>query len=363
MGILRLVLALVVLTAHLGGPLPVAGLMNAGVAVQAFFIISGFYMALILETKYTSWKAFYTNRALRIYPIYFVVLILAAVALYQFNANAYIQRDIALGILSAPSVWLPLAIANICIIGQEWIVWFIVADDQWLLNPSYKIVSNPSEWNALRGLLVPAAWSLSLELMFYAIAPLLASRSNRFLIAILLASAAFRWGGDVLGVSYHLWPRRLFPAELCLFVLGMLAWRMMPFAEKLPRWSGIIALTLVLAVVATQGLNLFGEVGTRTVTYLVVASAIPLMFAAFHSSRLDELIGSLSYPIYISHILVISVLSVGGSKPSLWLTVLVTIAFSAVLLYTVDRPINRLRRHIARERKPQAASSLLRTAG
>lgn len=50
MGLARLLLALSVVLAHL--PVLLGPLVNGHVAVQGFFIISGFYMALILDSKY-----------------------------------------------------------------------------------------------------------------------------------------------------------------------------------------------------------------------------------------------------------------------------------------------------------------------
>lgn len=79
MGILRFLLALSVLTSHCG-PLLGTSLLPGGMAVEAFFMISGFYMALILGGKYaTNDRAgmllFYQNRALRLYPTYLLVML------------------------------------------------------------------------------------------------------------------------------------------------------------------------------------------------------------------------------------------------------------------------------------------------
>src|SRR5688572_272316 len=77
MGFLRFILAASVVAEH---STPIFGLSLTGglLAVKLFFIISGFYMALILDTKYVSqvnrYWLFITNRFLRIYPCYFVVL-------------------------------------------------------------------------------------------------------------------------------------------------------------------------------------------------------------------------------------------------------------------------------------------------
>jgi peptidoglycan/LPS O-acetylase OafA/YrhL len=79
MGVLRLFLALSVVDYHgrnlLGFPL-----LMPDLSVQAFYMISGFYMALVLHEKYQPGKATYfdfiSNRFLRIFPSYFLVLLL-----------------------------------------------------------------------------------------------------------------------------------------------------------------------------------------------------------------------------------------------------------------------------------------------
>src|SRR5450759_1833879 len=82
MGIIRVLLALSVVAAHFGG---IWNLRFVGgqVAVQSFYIISGFYMSLILNEKYVgknkSYKLFITNRFLRLYPIYWTVLLLTII--------------------------------------------------------------------------------------------------------------------------------------------------------------------------------------------------------------------------------------------------------------------------------------------
>jgi peptidoglycan/LPS O-acetylase OafA/YrhL len=97
-------------------PLPGLSLLNADLAVEAFFVISGFYMALILESKYSSPKdghwLFYSNRALRIFPMYyatlsFCLLIYAAGSLHvghPVDRLVYWQQAVQLG------EWIPLAL-------------------------------------------------------------------------------------------------------------------------------------------------------------------------------------------------------------------------------------------------------------
>lgn len=79
MGILRFLLAISVVIAH-SSSIFGFDLVGGQIAVQAFFIISGFYMTLILNEKYIganhSYRLFISNRTLRLYPVYWVVFLL-----------------------------------------------------------------------------------------------------------------------------------------------------------------------------------------------------------------------------------------------------------------------------------------------
>jgi len=81
MGIIRLILALTVVAAH-STAIFGSTLVGGKIAVQSFYIISGFYMSLILNEKYVgkfnSYFLFLSNRFLRLFPIFWVVLILTA---------------------------------------------------------------------------------------------------------------------------------------------------------------------------------------------------------------------------------------------------------------------------------------------
>lgn len=79
MGTIRLLLAISVVIAHTSS---IFGFNLVGdlLAVELFYVISGFYMALILNEKYVSpknvYKLFITNRLLKLYPAYWFILIL-----------------------------------------------------------------------------------------------------------------------------------------------------------------------------------------------------------------------------------------------------------------------------------------------
>jgi len=73
-GSIRLLLALAVVFSH--ATACGISMVPGHVAVQAFFIVSGFYMSLILNEKYKNCSVlvFYSNRFLRLFPTYVVVM-------------------------------------------------------------------------------------------------------------------------------------------------------------------------------------------------------------------------------------------------------------------------------------------------
>jgi peptidoglycan/LPS O-acetylase OafA/YrhL len=91
-----------------------------------------------------------------------------------------------------------------------------------------------------RLLIMPQAWTLSLEFSFYLIAPFVVRRAFRSIALILMASLALRlllqlwlcWHGDP-------WSYRFFPSELALFLLGTLGYPLPHTGQR-----SIIALTV-----------------------------------------------------------------------------------------------------------------------
>jgi peptidoglycan/LPS O-acetylase OafA/YrhL len=85
MGIIRVLLAIAVVVGHASSVVPNrAPKMTGGTAsVEMFYMISGFYMAMVLNRKYrgpgSTW-VFYMNRLLRLYPTYLAVLLLTLIS-------------------------------------------------------------------------------------------------------------------------------------------------------------------------------------------------------------------------------------------------------------------------------------------
>src|SRR4051812_46606684 len=164
MGVIRIVLALSVVIWHVPGPH--VRLLNAAVAVLLFFVVSGFYMALVINEKYApsgaGWiKRFYLARFLRLYPAYLAMCVVM-VAWYWWteSPNAFTSR------LPVPfGEQLLLAAINLGLIGQD-----LYELMNHVAGASVRSLFGASFFNPAF-MLVGQAWSLSSEIFFYALAP------------------------------------------------------------------------------------------------------------------------------------------------------------------------------------------------
>src|SRR5665213_1487559 len=126
MGILRVYLALCVIGDHAGPVLPWQ-MHDGRQAVQIFYTISGFYMAMVLSTRYANSRDFYLSRFMRIFPPYWLVLaatlVLSAASglffdrwlLLRTYINHPFQHNGTTGVLLA-------AASNLTLIGQDWVM-------------------------------------------------------------------------------------------------------------------------------------------------------------------------------------------------------------------------------------------------
>ncbi len=85
MGTVRFLLAIAVVLTHTGAEFNF--IEEAHLAVEMFFLASGFLISFILRESNTyrsDLSRFYLNRALRLYPIYYVVLLLSTFGFLLF---------------------------------------------------------------------------------------------------------------------------------------------------------------------------------------------------------------------------------------------------------------------------------------
>lgn len=352
MGIIRLLLALAVVLGHVGGLFGYE--MTGGrVAVEAFFMLSGFYMALILEKKYVqannSVRLFITNRFLRIYPSYWLVLVLTigySLLCWKFFGSpirftAFHENGPAMG----AGAWSFLSLSNVVIFGQDIAMFFGLNTDSGNLFFTPDFTQSHPQLHEF--LMVPQAWSLSIELLFYLLAPFLLRRKSGVLVILLVLSLLFRIVIYNHGWSNDPWNYRFFPTELVFFLAGALAFRMYTYwqTRKVNEQLPLLATLAIIALVLVYNYLPGGEVRNWSF-YTLLFIALPFIFIFSRKRRIDRWIGELSYPVYISHILVFTVCSSHfiSSRVDLALaTVAGSLLFSIILFKWFIQPIENYR--------------------
>lgn len=368
MGILRVYLALCVIATHAGA----AGFpwqMHTGrEAVQIFYIISGFYMAMVLSSRYATAREFYASRILRIFPSYWIVLagtvvlcVTTGLITHQwFSMTPYVTHPFDHNGIAGV---LLTTLANITLVGQDWVT-FLSHNAGQHLRPTTAFWTDASPLTNY--LLVPQCWSVGLELTFYAIVPFLNRLRSRWLAVIALAVLAARLFFYLkLDLSRDPWTYRFFPFELGLFIFGMLGYRLYARTtthHPLLRFRcisnvsylvGAVILILLLFLHASAVAALCRHTGTNLgfmATYPFWALAIPVLFLIFGNQKIDRTIGELSYPVYLVHhilMLVIASLAVyfGLGKAAVGpITAVASIVIALGFYHVIIAPIDR-RRH------------------
>lgn len=307
MGTARLLLALSVMLAHL--PALRGPLVHGRVAVEGFYIISGFYMALILDRKYRGAEAgpwlFYSNRLLRLFPVY-LVLLAAALALRPEVWARFREGWDAMGGGAATL----LVGTNLALFGQD-LVQFLRLDPA----TGGLALAIPPAGGALslqKYMFIPQAWTLGVELLFYLMAPFVLGRRTAVVAGLLALSVAARAWGLEAGLDGTVWRYRFFPFEVAFFLVGSLAYRLharLPWQRLDRRLVGAAGAVPLALMVAYPLLPKAHVLPTFSAAHLILCGSLalgtPFLFEASKRLRWDRTVGDMSYPLYLCHLLVI----------------------------------------------------------
>ena len=351
MGSLRLILALSVAFGHFGIPL---GFPTSDIAVQSFFVISGFYMALVLNEKYGpgSYWLFISNRAMRLWPTYALVLVVSFLVANNWRPVTALD-------------WPALAYfvaSQILIAGQETYFFLTIKDG------TFAFTLHPA---GVQGLLytmapIPQAWTLGLEFYFYLLAPFILRRGPLVIAAIAAASLLLRLTMiSVFGLSGEPWTYRFFPTEIALFLTGALGyWAYASSDEEQRRkiyWllsAGAVALFATLAMSKWDGASRLASLSLL----VAVIVGVPRLFVLTKNISWDRYLGELSYPLYICHFLFGWILQPESTAQS-YLALLLSLVTSILLYRFLERPIDRWRQsRFEKSRQPLGAPRLVQAA-
>jgi peptidoglycan/LPS O-acetylase OafA/YrhL len=371
MGILRFLLACSVIVAH-SQPLIWGNLPFGGIAVQAFFIISGFYMALVLCEKYTGTKhywLFISNRILRLWPAYIIILAVDFVFRYVFFGTIPIITPPFESLNFHSKIF--VIFTNVFIIGQD-ISAFLGPDATGAITFATGAGKNLTYSN-----LVVQSWSTASEFTFYLLAPFLVNKKTKTLLLLILGSLLIRLIIHKLDLRYQPWGARFFPAELGYFIMGIFSYRIYKFIESKRVFNyhlsiypcAILPIIILTSTVCYPFLSnntgkrsvyfqnyyqiIPDQVSAKWIYLIFIFLAIPFLFALTSNMKFDKFLGDLTYPVFISHMLAINIIALlfgklgkpFGYMPFFGstLALILSILISLVLLKHIINPIDEYR--------------------
>ena len=205
--------------------------INGTWAVRGFFVISGFLIFQSFESSRTG-ASYFEKRARRIYPAYFAVVMVCALAGAFFTKlplSAYFGRD-----------WLSYVVNNLAFLNYR--------------HPALPGVFSGNPDTAVNG----ALWTIKVEVMFYVSVPALAwlfrKTQREIAIAVLYVLSVafymwFSWKAQQTGRdSYDVIAKQL-PGQLCFFLAGAVLYYNFAFFTKYRKY--LIPAALAAYVVAT----------------------------------------------------------------------------------------------------------------
>lgn len=377
MGALRVLLAICVLFQH-GGSIGGLNWVRGTTAVEMFFVISGFYMQMILQERYTPGRLgrayvakFYCARYARLFPAYFICLVLtvlAAVAYSALNGKAAPLIDAWTACKNLPSnfnnlaLWIWLVVCNATMGFQD--LALVLTVNSGLVH--FSLDRQASEIYLASALAIPQAWSLGVELAFYVVAPFVARLRTPILIVVFLMALCAKCYG-VFAADLGDLPYRMLPFVAVDFLAGALAYRYRAelishalLATKLGPWVAYaIVAVLVAAFPVTDG-------RASLMMVALIALFLPTIFAATKDYSTDSAIGELSYPFYIFHLLVYALLShilktndghESNPQVLIWATLLTTLGVSYAVVTLEARFLEPWRRRLGAA--PRAKAGML----
>ena len=360
MGAFRLLLALSVVIEHGLTTLFGFHLIDAAGAVWVFFAISGFLITIALDRKYADGPHrlahFYANRALRLYPSYWIWL-LVTIAAYSFLPHNFFTRGFHEdGSFQASGFWADhVSFASVGALLVAFVANLTGFFADALLSLGFdkttgSLIANPQHdapvW-AMAFMFIGQYWTIGVELCFYAMAPVVSKGLWRIAALFLLSASGYAerfwmW----LGSTLHMPPAVIYlnaPKHLWIFMIGAaLARAYVARQDGTLRAFGITvgACAAMFVFVAARHSTLFLNPAFPWWEFVALTIAIPFLFALTGKNKYDSFAGDLSYPVYVNHFLIIQIVS-SFMAPSGLVYALLSIAIAAATVMLIERPTRR----------------------
>lgn len=302
--------------------LPVDPRLHNGAAVGLFMLLSGFVIAARIDQRPEPWPHYIARRALRLFPAYLPVLLIA-IALTGM----------------APDIWAAspdtsirtarLSIARDTLAAPAPHIWAHLGLLQGLVPPEILPATDFA--------FVGQAWSLSLEWQFYLVAPfLVALFANQQRLSNLLPGLLILLGLATIALYLDM-PAGFLGRHLPEFLGGIASWFL---------HSRLRPLRLAPAGIALAAAVLLAGHASALAPALWIATLAALLdprtaaVGRFLRHPLLLWLGARSYPVYLTHMLALmaALVLTKAPVPMLVFTLGITFALSAALHRFVEAP-------------------------
>lgn len=283
--------------------------LSSGMAVKAFFVVSGFLIFMSFERS-SSFSSYINKRIRRIYPAYFTVIMLCAISFAAVSSNNIFDYYFSL-------TWLKYVIANLV-----------------FLNFFQHTLPGVFEFHKLTAV-DGALWTLKIEVMFYLSVPVFVWLFRKFSPLVILISI---YGLSIIyamicttiaeqsGSEIYLELGRQLPGQLCYFMAGAFFYYFFPLFERRVGYFVSAALVVMLINKLYCPLPLFEPFALATI---VIFLGLFLYVGNFGKY------GDFSYGIYILHCPIIQLLIYSGwfrQEPYYFLVTAISITIIAAIV-------------------------------
>jgi len=357
MGIYRFILSLLVIIFHLVG-----GVQPAGYSVVfGFYLISGYVITLVLNRSYSEKIGqFYLNRALRIFPVYIIILLISFI-LIKVHGNVFLIANNGLDSLQ---------------LLNSGIAHYNVAD---VLNEiSLRFFTNKSFTDfavILNGFpqIVPQAWALCPEIIFYILAPFIVKLykfNKKMYYLLILITFVYPIYTYLNKLDFPTYRYRSVFGTFFVFMLGSLIYYLKDKIPKIKKANIFLFLLISIYLFTVTCINKY-ELKEGQIYFALFIQIFILIVSTQISFKerfnaCDKFWGSLSYGMYLGHFLSAFILLIiteiiyknngtiifgaYGSNTFGLAAVLLTTIISIILLFLVEKPIEKLRIKIKQKR-------------
>jgi len=318
MGLYRLLLAILVMLAHMG--VNFNGHAQGVSAVVSFFIISGFVMTALVRKNYPSIASipmFLLDRAMRIFPQYLFYLALTIAAFIFIKIEIPFINDI-----NAKNI-----IAN-----------------------AFLVPTGLYSWEDYGAVWIPQGWSLGLEAKFYLLIPFLLFFMLRKATAI-LSMAVFLIA--YLGIiNTETWGYMSISGTVFIFLCGSFLFDIKERKNKISLCIIYVFVALLFFTLQQQP-HLQAHWNYEVLQGFLIGLPVVAILSRLKSNKIDYELGNISYGAYLNHSLIIfcfDAWELGHQSFAMQASVILcSILFGWISFHLVESPVVKLRRRLRRK--------------